>query len=233
MERIEIRRDTGTFPLLPTGLVACTVFSPTPGAKESCADGQSPSNGTTYFYSAFVFDAGGNYSLRKEVTGIPFDPTSVAPEWRYNTEFTTLAPAGVGFPNSFLASQDSFFHAIEGGTNPTSGEWPTSGPPDWVPYRLSQPVQHRPVLIQISGVPAAVLAAQDGRVYAIRADTGQLLWKSEFLGSNIIGSPTALVQAFGALGAAADKVFVGTGGRGFERALHSGAHDRRDRRALQ
>lgn len=47
----------------------------------------------------------------------------------YSTGATTLAPAGLRNPSSFIVSNDNFVQAMQGGTSPTGGERQTSGAP--------------------------------------------------------------------------------------------------------
>ena len=207
MSFVEVRRDPSAFPMIPAdGSLACTYATPSPGTKGQCAD--TPlTDGTPYFYSAFVYDTGGNYSKETSVIGKPFDTGAVPPEWTYATKAATLAPAGVRGSNGFVVSNDRFFHAMQGGSGPTAGEWPSSG---WAPYELPFAAQHRPVIVNIGPNPTALLGAQDGRVYAIDIATGRLVWKSMDLGVSIDAAPAALVAGYGATGGGADRVFVGT-----------------------
>ena len=214
MDYVEVHRSAVAFPTQPSApTLACTYLTPTPGTKGQCPDSLSPINGTSYFYSAFVYDLGGNYSQETSVIGLPFDTGAVPPEWTYATNAATLEPAGVRGSNAFVVSNDNFFHAMQGGPGPTGGEWPLSlslSLSGWAPYELPAPVQHRPVIVDIAGNQTALLGAQDGRVYAVDIGTGRLVWKSKWLGGSIDAAPAALVAAYGATGAGADHVFVGT-----------------------
>lgn len=207
MDFIRVVRNSTAFPSdASDGVVACTFTTPSPGTKGQCADSQSPLNGTEYFYAAFTFDLGGNYSKVATVSAKPLDPALTPPDWTYESDATALEPAGVRGANAFLVSNDNFFHAMQGGSGATAGEWPLG----WIPYRLPTVVQHRPVIVDISGVPTALLGGQDGRVYAVSTETGRLVWKSPILGTSINAAPAALVSAYGASGGGADHVFVGT-----------------------
>ena len=208
MNFVEVWRDLSAFPLRPVpseGEWACSYATPIAGTKGQCADTLLLTDGTPYYYSAFVYDFGGNYSKETSVLGKPFATGAVPPEWTYATNAATLFPAGVRGSNAFVVSNDRFFHAMQGG----SGEWPSSG---WAPYRLPQEVQHRPVIVPIATNPTALLGAVDGRVYAVDIGTGRLVWKSKVLmaGASINAAPAALVMAYGATGGGADQVFVGT-----------------------
>ncbi len=208
MDFVEVVRSPTAFPLLTSGgTVTCSYLTPAPGTKGQCADTLPRVNGTPYYYSAFVYDFGGNYSKEASVIGKPFDTGAVPPEWTYATRAATLESAGVRGSNAFVASNDNFFHAMQGGSGATAGEWPLSA---WAPYELPAAVQHRPVIVNIVANPTALLGAQDGRVYAVDIGTGRLVWKSQVLGGSIDAAPAALVAAWGATGGGADRVFVGT-----------------------
>ena len=208
MDFVEVVRSPTAFPALTSGgTVTCTYLTPAPGTKGQCADTLPRVNGTPYFYSAFVYDFGGNYSKETSVIGKPFDTGAVPPEWTYATRAATLEPAGVRGSNAFVVSNDNFFHAMLGGSGATAGEWPLSA---WAPYELPAAVQHRPVIVNIAANPTALLGAQDGRVYAVDIGTGRLAWKSTVLGGSIDAAPAALVAAYGATGGGANRVFVGT-----------------------
>ncbi len=208
MNYVEVVRAPATFPLAPAdGTVTCTFAGPSPGTRGQCPDSLSPVNGTEYFYSAFVYDFGGNFSKEASVRGMPVDIAADPPAWTYATNAATLDPAGVRGADAFVVSNDNFLHAMQGGSGPSAGEWPLTA---WAPYRLPTTVQHRPVIVDVLGVPTALLGGQDGRVYAVSTTTGRLVWKSEVLGTSINAAPAALVALYGATGGSADKVFVGT-----------------------
>ena len=207
-----VYRSPSSFPAIPSGGVACTLFSLVPGKKAGCPDGLPHTNGTTYYYSVFVYDVGGNYSTPKSVTALPFDTLATPARWSYTTGAATLAPAGIRHPDAFIVSNDHYLHAMEGSNMTAGGVWPAH--PDWAPYRLPVAVQHRPTIVPISGMPVALLAAQDGRVYAVHTQTGRLVWRSAQLGGTFSAAPVALVSAYGATGPSADHVFVGTGDAG-------------------
>lgn len=208
MAYVEVHRGPSAFPTQPTApTLACTFASPAPGTNAQCADALSPTNGTPYYYSAFVYDFGGNYSKEETVMALPFDTGAVPPDWTYATSAATLEAGGVRGSNAFVVSNDRFFHAMQGGSGASAGEWPLAG---WAPYKLPTMVQHRPVIVDIVSRPTALLGAQDGRVYAVDIVTGKLLWKSPALGGSIDAAPAALVADYSASGGGADRVFVGT-----------------------
>lgn len=205
---VEVHRSPTAFPTQATApTLACSWPAPFPGSKGQCTDTLPRINGTKYYYSAFLYDAGGNYSKEASVVAMPFDNGAVPPEWTYATNAATLEPAGVRGPSAFVVSNDRFFHAMQGGSGSTAGEWPLAG---WAPYKLPAMVQHRPVIVDVSTRPTALLSAQDGRVYAVDIATGKLLWKSPVLGGTIDAAPAVLVGDYGATGDGADRVFVGT-----------------------
>lgn len=208
MSYVEIVRAPAAFPAKPSdGTVTCTIPAPAPGSRGQCPDSLSPDSGTEYFYSAFVYDAGGNFSPGVDVKALPFDPAATPPAWTYATDAATFDPAGPSGADVFIVSNDNFFHAMQGGFGASAGEWPASA---WAPYALPTTVQQRPVIVDVLGTPTALLGGQDGRVYAISTTTGRLVWKSEVLGTSINAAPAALVALYGATGGGADKVYVGT-----------------------
>jgi hypothetical protein len=209
MSHVEVVRSAAAVPQKPSdGTLSCTFPSPMPRSRGQCPDSNvvPPANGTQYFYSAFVYDFGGNYSKATSVAAIPFDTAVTPPEWTYATNAATLDPVGPRGDDAFVLSNDNFLHAMRGGVGSGAGEWPAT---NWAPYRLPTTVQQRPVIVDVLGVPTALLGGQDGRVYAVSTVTGRLVWKSEFLGP-INAAPAALVGFYGATGVAADKVYVGT-----------------------
>ena len=205
MDFVEIRRDPTVAPATPAaGSLACTVAAPVPGSHASCSDALSLTNGVPHYYSAFVYDFGGNWSQETSVEALPFDATVEPPEWTYKTNATTLAEAGVRSTSTYVVSQDDRLHGMLGDV--AGGQWLSGG---WAPYKLPFPAQHRPVIVNVGGNLTALLGAQDARVYAIDILTGLLRWKSPVLGTLINAPPVALVRP-AALGAPADHVFVGT-----------------------
>ena len=203
---VRIVRDTAGFPgALDPELITDVPCGGLAGTKGSLVD--SPlSNGTTYFYSAYV-DHGSGYTAGKFVKARPFD-TPVTVHWAYSTGAASMAPPGLRFqpPDSFVyaVSNDSILHSMRGGAS--GGDWP--GP--WKPYKLGGPAQARPPVVSFSvggGNGAAFLGSQDGRAYAVDVVNGSLKW-DEPLASMLQAAPAGHFQYYNP--AAFDLVLVGT-----------------------
>jgi len=177
-------------------------------------------NGTTYHYAAFVnlqANGQGQWSSGRFCTARPFATTGAA-KWAYSTGATAMAPAairaGVG---SYSASNNRLIHAMKAGVG--GGTWPTS----WRPYAgMNGPALGRLTSLgltttTIGGTKNVVFAgSQDGRVYALNADTGAELWKSEVLASVVQTTPSVMFTDFGGI---ASLVFVGTRNPGGDNAV--------------
>jgi glucose/arabinose dehydrogenase/outer membrane protein assembly factor BamB len=167
-------------------------------------DHTSLADGTTYYYSAFVNLSGGGLSAGRFAKGRPFDTTTGPVKWAYSTGATALAPPGVG-AHVLGVSNDRVVHAMLRGAG--GGSWPAG----FTPRLLGAAVQTRPPLVDaglVSGHPnLAFLAAQDGVVYAVDADTGALVWQSPTLGESLQG---AVAGGFTAYGFFTDRLFIGT-----------------------
>jgi outer membrane protein assembly factor BamB len=171
----------------------------------------SLTNGLTYRYSAFTENTPGVWSGRKATWGQPFS-TSGAEKWRYTTGATAMTPPGINSMNggnsAVAVSNDRVLHAMVGtGTN--AGEWPGS----FVPYAMNAPAQARPSVIpgltSITGHDRVIYTgAQDGRLYAFDASTGQMFASTPTaLGESIQGSVTGVFTQFGG---AVNRVFAAT-----------------------
>lgn len=161
------------------------------------------SNGTTYSYSAFRNDGAGNYSGRRTVAARPFDTTG-ATKWAYSTGATALAPPGIG--SVYGISNDRVVHSMESPAGPSSGQWPSS----WEPFVMNAPAQSRPPIVPLSlggASKVAFVGSQDGRVYALNANTGAAIWTSPVLGDMVQGAPGGIFTAFGG---AHDLVLIGS-----------------------
>jgi glucose/arabinose dehydrogenase/outer membrane protein assembly factor BamB len=160
-------------------------------------------NGTTYYYAAFVNLAGGGISSGRFAKGTPFD-TAGPVKWAYTTGATAVAPPAIGV--SVLAvSNDRGVHAMEPGTG--GGSWPAG----YAPLLLGGAVQSRPPVVTTGLVPAhptlAFVTAQDGKVYGIDAATGALVWESPVLGQSL---QAGVAGGFTAFGFFTNRLFVGT-----------------------
>ena len=208
-----ICRDTAGYPTDPTACATVVADQAgTAGAYDSLTD-SGLSNGTKYYYTAFVNDGSGNFSGGKNVSAYPFATTGKV-KWAYSTGATSLAPSGVwpgaiGVGGTWAVSNDRVLH----GMNPTGsgGDWPRTSPYSWEPMAMNAPADSRPPIVSttlISGASKVVfLGSEDGHVYAANAETGATLWQSPQLANILVASPSAMFTAYGG---AQDLVFVGS-----------------------
>jgi len=196
-----IRYRTDTYPTGPTDGTLLTDQAGAAGEYDSL-EHLSLTNGTTYYYAAFVYN-GSAYSSGKTVAARPFDTTG-AVKWAYSTGATALAPPGVnpgavGAGGVYAVSNDRNLHA----TNPSAagGDWPRAGGYTWEPMAMNGPAQDRPAVVPtelVSGADeVAFVGSQDGYVYAADAETGALLWTSASLGEVVQAAPSAMFTAYG------------------------------------
>jgi outer membrane protein assembly factor BamB len=171
-------------------------------------------NGTHYYYAAFVGDGAGTYSVPRQVTGRPQD-VSGASQWVFNTGATALTPPGIG--SVYGVSNDRCLHSMTAGS--TGGMWPTG----WSPMAMNAPAQERPPVINFgSGAgpggasKVTFLGSQDGLVYAINAETGVGIWQSADYGM-VQASPAGIFTHYGGV---ADLVLVGTRNAGADNVFH-------------
>ncbi|HVN74825.1 MAG TPA: S8 family serine peptidase [Thermoanaerobaculaceae bacterium] len=202
-------RTDGTFPTSAAdGALACNQPGPGAGAKDSCVH-SGLTNGTTYYYSAFVNNGSGVYSSGDTVSARPFDTTG-ALKWAYSTGASSLTPPGIwpgaiGIGEVNSVSNDRMLHAM----NPTSagGDWPSG----WYPLAMNGPSQGWPWMIDIpfGGATREIfVASQDGHVYCVNGDTGAQVWLNPPLLGDVIQDGTAGI--FTGYGGAYDLVFACT-----------------------
>ncbi len=206
---VRIRRDVGAFPTPFTG--TSLVDYPCAGLQGMpIAFGEtSLSNGTEYYYSAFV-NTGAGYTPGKFVKARPLD-TSGNVKWAYSTAATSMAPPGLrifgGDASVYVVSNDGLLHGLQGGAGVAGGAW-ISG---YVPYDAGAPVQTRPPVVPfaVGGAAngAAFLGSQDGNIHAVDANDGSLEW-SRSIAANVQAAPAGHFVAFDA--AAFDLVLTGT-----------------------
>jgi outer membrane protein assembly factor BamB len=205
-----VRFRTDTFPTSTSDgtEVTCPDQDGFPIAYNSCTH-PGLTDGTTYFYSLFMYDGGGVASSRRTTAATPFDTTG-AHKWSYSTGAASLAPPGVlpgaiGTGAVFALSNDRALHAM----NPTDagGGWPRSGTFDWTPAAMNGPAQHRPPVVPLPAGPRVFLASQDGYAYAVNAATGAVVWTSVKLGDVLQANPAGF---FSDLRGDLDLLFVGT-----------------------
>ena len=87
--------------------------------------------------------------------------------------------------------------------SPTTGPPVAAWPADWMPLAMNAPSQARPTIVDATlgiGIPrAAFVSSQDGSVYCVNADTGQVLWTSPLLGDAVQAEPVGIFRAYGEL----------------------------------
>lgn len=165
-------------------------------------------NTTTYYFAAYVRNAGGLYSAGKTVTATPFVTTGKV-KWAYSTGAAALTSAGIwpgaiGTGKVLSVSNDRVLHE----TNPSStgGDWPAS----WIPLAMNGPSQDRPLMTALAfggATHTVFVSSQDGHVYGVNADTGAQIWQSALLGDMVQASPSAIFTAYGGTW---DLLFAGT-----------------------
>ncbi|NOZ93874.1 MAG: PQQ-binding-like beta-propeller repeat protein [Acidobacteria bacterium] len=196
----------------PVGCTPIVTQTGTAGAYDTYTD-TGLTNGTTYYYTAFVDDGSGVFSSSQDVMARPFDTTAQT-KWAYNTAATALAPTGVrpgaiGTGGTWAVSNDRMLH----GMNPTStgGDWPRVGSFSWAPAGMNGPAQARPPVVPTTAVSGAsqvvFLGSEDGHAYAVNAETGATLWQSAALGSVLLASPSGIFTDFGG---AYNLLFIGS-----------------------
>ena len=166
-------------------------------------------NGTTYYYSAFVDNGSGEYSARKTVAARPFDSSGNV-NWAYATGASALTPPAIA--SIYGVSNDRTLHSMDGTAN---GVWPAS----WSPLAMNGSAQARPPVIPLpfaGATKVAFIGSQDGRVYAADADTGAQLWASGVLGTGLQASPAGYFSGFGGT---ADLLMIGTRSAGADNEL--------------
>jgi hypothetical protein len=211
-----LRRDDGIFPNDPNDTVGNDWVNgadfPCAAAGKSDFDDAGLADNTKYFYSAFVND-GFNFSLKRTVTGRPFNNTVGKVKWAFSTGFTAMAQAGVrilgGLSSVYVVSNGGHVFALNGGAN--GGQWLANAKP----YLMGGPSQVRPPVVHFSvgtgalTAPngAAFVTSQDGNVYALDADELDTVWTAP-VGEQVLGAATGMFSGFFA--GAPNKIFVGT-----------------------
>jgi hypothetical protein len=148
-------------------------------ANDPCG---APANGTAYFYKVFLRDAANFYSdqpigngstYTEEIEAMP-NTTAATQEnatW-VNATFSTDLAAPSLFPGSVIV--------VGSGTNLLFGIDPNTGLRKYPPVSLGGPIDSRSPIIDApdSSLAANVIyvADNDGLVYAVATDTGQIVW---------------------------------------------------------
>ena len=158
-------------------------------------------NGTKYYFTCFVVSSDGSSSLGKHIHGIPFVDSRIP--WDYVTNATTLMRPSILPGITYFASNTREFHGLDSG----NGLWHSTA---WQPFLTNGAVQSLAPLAPFtigSATTVAFITSQDGRVYAVDADTSANLWISDKLGDTLQGSPAA---SFTQYGLNHDYVYAGT-----------------------
>jgi outer membrane protein assembly factor BamB len=202
-----------TDPLAPSPLHV--EVSPPADAYDNFPD-NTVTDGTTYCYSIFVDPdgSGSSFSSGRFNRGRPFDSVSGKLRWEFNIGTSSLAPVGNGAGIVHSVANDANLYAmvkdLAGPGASGGGRWP----PAYRPFPISGPSQGRPGSVPIFPPGhATFLSSDDGRVYAIDSDHGNLqplLWASSVLGGagTILTTPPS--GSFTQFGATRDLIYVGS-----------------------
>jgi hypothetical protein len=188
-------------------------------ANDPCG---APVNGSAYFYKVFLRDAANFYSdqpigngstYTEEIEAMP-NTTAATQEnaaW-VNATFSTDLAAPSLFPGSVVI--------VGSGTNLLFGIDPNTGLRKYLPISLGGPVDSRSPIIDAadSSLAANVIyvADNDGLVYAVATDTGQVLWVVNPTGAtttnNFTGSSSVQLKSLsgGSFTPTHDLVVLGT-----------------------
>jgi hypothetical protein len=172
---------TDTFPAGPNDPAAMLVgdVAGAAGAVDSIAHGPL-TQGTTYFYSAFVDDGAAVFSAAKRSFGQPRDDSGPF-NWSY-TMGGPLPIAGVHPNNRYYALSNDALHLVDNGV--FGGRWPVG----LQPAALADPPSvTRPV--PVSTLDRVFVSTRSGKVLARDLD-GNPVWESPVLGTAVDGSIT-------------------------------------------
>jgi len=181
--------------------------------KCSCVDGSGLSPGITYYYGAFAL---GGTAPGRFNTGRPPDASQAAVRWANSTGTFGLAAPTVTQYGVISTSNDRAVYSMQRGVS--GGTWATGAPSgDWRPYLMGGIVQSRSPFVPSFAVveDTVYLGAQDGRVYALNAQTGNVKagWTFTQLGATVQAAPAGIFLAFGG---GFDDLLVGTREFGFD-----------------
>lgn len=196
-----IRYRTDAFPASPADGTLGTTRTGAAGQRDSWTH-SGLTNGTTYYYAAFVDNGAGVWSRGRTVAARPQTVDGVV-KWVYATGASAMTPPGIG--SVFAVSNDRILHSMNAGAS--GGQWPSN----WKPMVMNAPSQARPPVpsFPLGGATKEVyIGSQDGHVYCVDGDTGAQIWRT--------ATPIAeMVQAaangmFTVYGGAYDLTLVGT-----------------------
>jgi outer membrane protein assembly factor BamB len=192
--------DYGTIPIFVVDILGIS------GGKHAVPQSDL-TNGTTYFYSVFVYD-GGSWAEGRHITAAPVDTVNTPIRWRFSTRAgaTLMSPPGIGSV-LLVASNDKTLYPLERGDGSNGGRWASEA----LPSSLSGVSYHRPPVIPPTGTFAehsvTFISTQDGILHCFNAETGAPVWDSTDFGM-ITGTPVGWFSRFSP--AALDRVFIGT-----------------------
>jgi uncharacterized repeat protein (TIGR01451 family) len=167
-----------------------------PGGKDSFLHSGLANDNTTYCYAVFVHKGSGVFSTGKDITGRPFDATGSSVKWAFNVGMTSIVPPGNGSGQIHAVAQDNTLHSMLKGAS--GGAWPSL----WSPQSMLGPSQGRPSTISlptpIGGANRLIfLGSQDGRVYAVDAERGNVVWSKLLTTGNVQAAPSGYFTFFG------------------------------------
>ena len=170
---LKICFSTSAYPTVPGTCTAVTpAFAVTANTKGSFTH-SSLTNGTSYFYTAYVQNAAGTvFSKGVNLKATPLVTTGVV-KWSFATTAAVLSPPGIG--SVFTSGNDRVLHSINAG--PSGGDWPST----WTPVLLNAASQARPPVPSIPGLGTGkqvYLGTQDGNVSCIDGNSGAQIWKT-------------------------------------------------------
>jgi outer membrane protein assembly factor BamB len=171
-------------------------------ANDPCG---APVDGSTYFYKVFLRDAANFYSdqpitngstYTEEISATPNTTaaTQESSSW-VNATFSTDLAAPSLFPGSIII--------VGSGTNLLFGIDPNTGLRKYLPISLGGPVDSRSPIIDAADSSLAenviYVADNDGLVYAVATDTGQVVWVVNPTGAtttnNFVGSSSVELKS--------------------------------------
>ena len=159
-------------------------------------------NGTKYYYTAFVKDPNGTNSPGKSVSATPH--SQAGEKWSYATNSTTLMPPSVEPAVIYFGNNAHEAHGLDYATGLWHGD-------KWKPFLTNGAIQARMPVVPFtigSTNREIFIGCQDGRVYAVDADTGAEVWHSDpAIGDMVQGAPSGTFTMYGATH---DYIYAGT-----------------------
>jgi hypothetical protein len=209
VDKGSVPTDTQDFPMCSVVGSGTVVFDNTSLATSFTDDSSdpcgAPTNDTTWFYKVFLRDQKNYYSTQPITNGSVFTeeisgtPSATAANrqnsvWIAATFSTTLAAPSL-FPGSIVMAGSQ--------TNLSFGIDAVTGLRKYPPVSLGGPVTGRSPVIDAGDSSLAsnvmYVADNDGLVYAIATDTGQILWAvnpTTLTTNGFVGSPSVQVKSF-------------------------------------